>query len=327
MLERIIIKGFQKWRNLVLDFTDPITVLWGATDKGKSAILRALRFVCLNQKPSNHINWSCKRASVTLFVDGHKVKRVQGKGKNTYSLDGKVLKSFNRGVPDQIKSLLNIESINFQRQHEAHFWLSLPPIQVSKELNLIVDLSIIDNSLAEVLSRIRSKQSEIKISKERLDTARSVRDELRWVAGAAEDLREIKVKQTASTLLQEQEAKLTFLLDNVTNHQSSLEKLLKLTAEGQELLSKAVQQQELHNKLGKLENIRITYEQLIEIRKIQIPKTDCCQKLIKLEQLVGTIKQQETILWQTQEELTKESKRLEQLRKKLKNCPVCLRPM
>lgn len=323
MLEKVIIKGFQKWRSLILDLSDPITILWGATDKGKSAILRALRWVCLNQRPKKYLNWKSARASVTIFIHGHKIKRTQGLKKNTYSLDGKVLKSFNKGVPDEISKILKLSDINFQRQHEAHFWISLPPIQVSKELNQIVDLSIIDRSLSKVGGMIREKQSAIRISKERLQEARAVRKELRWVVDAADDLQEIQILSDKFTGQQKELVRIEDLLTNVQNAQDEKDKLDVAVTKGVKLVAWA----EKLRKVDRLEELLSKCQQLLKITKIQIPSMDTVNKATGLQTLLYSIQQQEFVLCETKKELNQATVKLDKEIKRLKMCPVCRRPM
>ena len=61
-------KNFQSWRDFSLPMTG-FTVIIGPSDRGKSAIIRALRGVLRNQVGANHITYGEKDVSVSLEND------------------------------------------------------------------------------------------------------------------------------------------------------------------------------------------------------------------------------------------------------------------
>src|SRR5262245_61335301 len=122
MIRTLQLRNFQKHRRLKLVFSPEITTIRGRTDQGKSAILRALRWISMNVAPSDFIRHGSKFASAVLSVrtEHGLVKIVRKKGKaNIYKLNGRVLKSFGTKVPDPVLALLQINEINFQKQHAS----------------------------------------------------------------------------------------------------------------------------------------------------------------------------------------------------------------
>lgn len=192
MLEQITIQNFQCHRNLVLKLSPTVNCLTGRSDVGKSAVLRALRWACLN-KPQGEafLREGQEHASVSLKVDGHEVLRERGPGLNGYSLDGHRYQAFGSEVPPEIAALLNLSELNFQGQHSPSFWLTLSPGQVSRELNAVVDLEIIDQALAHASSSIRHARAEMEVSEKRLAQAREERDQLAWTKEAGQELNKI----------------------------------------------------------------------------------------------------------------------------------------
>ena len=74
MLEKLRIINFQKHEDLTVSFDDRITTIVGPSDVGKSAVLRALRWVLTNQPDgSGFIREGEKNASVVLRVDGRTI--------------------------------------------------------------------------------------------------------------------------------------------------------------------------------------------------------------------------------------------------------------
>lgn len=163
MLKRLRIRNFQRHDNLDLVLDPSITTIVGPSDIGKSAILRALRWVCFNKPDGNgfirHGQDTCK---VQVEVDGHKITRTRDKTKNTYTLDGKVLHSFSRGVPDLVERCLRLGDVNFQLQHDAPYWFALTASDVSKQINSIVDLRVVDEALGIVQKEQRDTTAQAK---------------------------------------------------------------------------------------------------------------------------------------------------------------------
>ena len=156
MLERLVLQNFQKHKRLDISF-DRITTIIGPNDIGKSAVLRALRWVCLNS-PSGVgiIRRGAKGAVAALYVDGRKVVRKRGPGVNEYWLDDEVYKAFGTGVPAPVAEFLNTADFNFQRQLDPPFWVGLPAGALAKEMNGLVDLEIIDRAVGALSHGIKT---------------------------------------------------------------------------------------------------------------------------------------------------------------------------
>ncbi len=189
MFERLVIHNFQIHKKLTVDFDPYLTTIVGASDQGKSSVLRALRLVCCNLPAgTSFITHGEDQTRIVLKVDGRKITRTRSKTVNEYSLDGKVFKAFGQSVPDEIEQLLNLSDINWQRQHDAPFWFSLSAGQVSKELNSIINLGSIDDAMNHVASELRKARSSEDVTRQRLTEAEKRRDELEWTGTLNERL-------------------------------------------------------------------------------------------------------------------------------------------
>jgi hypothetical protein len=118
---------------------------------------------------------------VSLFFGKHKLQRFTGR-ENGYVLDGTQFKAFRSEVPEQIKNLLRVDEINFQRQHESHFWFSKSPGEIAKELNALVDLESIDRVQAAINKRLRDAKAEYDIVHKNIAETRSRLAGLRWAS-------------------------------------------------------------------------------------------------------------------------------------------------
>lgn len=168
MIDQIKLIGFQAHTRTVLHTGHPVTSITGPTDIGKSSIIRAIRWVATNRPGgAEFINWEADEATVGLTVDGVVVARRRG-ATNEYRLAKETFASFGTGVPDPVALHLNIDENNFQGQHDAPFWFSLPPGEVSRRINQIINLEIIDKSLAHLNQAHRTSTATVGVCEKRL---------------------------------------------------------------------------------------------------------------------------------------------------------------
>ncbi len=215
MIERIQIEGFQRHDRLRVVFDPRVTCVTGPSDAGKSSLLRALRWVLLNQPDGeSFVREGSDAARCSLWFDGSRVRRAKGKA-NTYWLGAEEFKAFGRGVPDPIKDLANVDDVNFSGQHEPPFWFTLTPGELAKRINAIVDLSAIDDALADAASRVRKAKAEEEVCEKRLAEADAEVEELAWVGEMVADLDAVETKQTKRDDLAAQAAALRVLTEDL----------------------------------------------------------------------------------------------------------------
>lgn len=190
MFERLLIQNFQTHAKLRIDFDPGITTIVGPSDVGKSAIVRALRWVCTNNPGGEaFIRHGAAGATVRLVVDGHTITRRRGAGGvNEYRLDDVVYSAFGRGVPEAIEALVNMGDTGWQLQHDAPYWFTETAGEVSRQLNSIVDLSVIDNALASVGKALHRARTKLEVAEENLTTYKKEFDSLAWVPKFEADL-------------------------------------------------------------------------------------------------------------------------------------------
>lgn len=91
------------------------------------------------------------------------VKRIRKTRGNEYQVNGKKYKAFGSEVPPPVRKALKLDQVNFQQQLDGPYWFQLPASQVAKQLNEIVNLSIIDKVLHNANKRVRDSESEQKV--------------------------------------------------------------------------------------------------------------------------------------------------------------------
>ncbi len=197
LIEALYYKDFQKHKRFLLELDPLVTILRGANGSGKSCLLRGLRWLAFN-KPSgdSFIRHGAERAYVGARIDGHKIERAKGKGENWYKVDGQRKDALGvGGVPESVASLLNLSEDSFASQHATPYWFSLTAGQVSKELNRIVHLDVIDRTLASAAQEVKKAKSKVELTQERLDQAKKRKSSLAWIQEVNERLLELEVKE------------------------------------------------------------------------------------------------------------------------------------
>lgn len=192
MIESIHLRNFQGHGDFLIELDPHVTTIVGPSDTGKSAVIRAIKWVVFN-RPSGDafLKHGKKFVRASLRVDGQEIRRSKGR-RNLYAIDPQEYLAFGQGVPDEVQSLLNVNEVNFQSQHDPVFWFSLSPSEVSKELNTVVNLGLIDKSFSAIsLEKHRTKE-KVKFVEERISGFKLKEMSLRWVVSAEVDMRRIE---------------------------------------------------------------------------------------------------------------------------------------
>lgn len=171
-IRKVTLVNFQNHKTFEMEPSSGITSIQGESDQGKSAVLRAIRWVCLNDfKGEDFIRDGAKSTEILVETKAHLILRRRGSKENSYALDGEEFKAFGSNVPEPIQRLLRLSELNFQSQHDSPFWFAETAGEVSRQLNSIIDLTVIDTSLGYIASEVRSAQDRTKMTKERLTVA------------------------------------------------------------------------------------------------------------------------------------------------------------
>lgn len=285
MLERLTIENFQAHRHLSVALDPGITTLVGPSDVGKSAILRALRWVAQNKPDGDaFIRDGEKSVSVTLNVDGHSIRRSRGV-KNLYEVDGNILEAFGREVPQDVATILNTSTVNFQGQHDAAFWLSESPAEVARQLNSIVDLGAIDTAFGNISSWIRKARTELEVYTERKEKAFTEAKGLEWITEMHPEAKALTRMEQDHQATTAQVENCSRLVVEVERHTSALIRGELYIADLSAVVKLAEKKASLNANRDKLTGLANQY--CVHIGKVNLPIPDLSTVLMLVDEAKG----------------------------------------
>jgi chromosome segregation ATPase len=203
MIKSLELKHFQSHKLTHLDFHSGVNSIIGASNSGKTAVLRAIYWLARN-RPSGQAfiafdnrdkNGDAKNVtSLALQVDDAKLVRFRQKGTNGYELwtresmdsgaPALTFEAVGTDVPEEIARALNFSGVNIQRQMDAPFLFSDNPADVARFFNAIIRLDLIDRVLSTAEgNRIRNNQEQKALSSEIKVTEQKIKD-YEWLDAA-----------------------------------------------------------------------------------------------------------------------------------------------
>jgi DNA repair ATPase RecN len=258
MLDRIQITDFQCHDKLRIKFDPQITAIVGPSDTGKSAVIRALKWVATNRpRGVGFIRDGQIEASVKVRIDGDDVARNKGGRKPPYTLkvpDGREVhfKAVGTDVPETIQECFNLGPENFQGQHDAPFWFSLTAGEVAKELNRIVDLEAIDTVMAGINSRLKKVKSQSEVIESRLGEAKERKQRLAFAPLLDKELTHLEGMVEEQATRNREIASLEALVDTVSEHGKKAEGLSAIVSGASEVLESGASVSKLIHKRDRL---------------------------------------------------------------------------
>ena len=230
MMDKLIIRNFGSNRRIDIDLDPHVTCLTGESYTGKSWVVRALKWLSLNRPSGTQfIYWGSKKAIVRAHFGKHTVKRVRSKAENTYYLDGRKLEAFGNNVPAHVRRVVNLSELNFQLQQEMPhgdgplFWFALSPGQVSKRLNAIVNLDVIDRTLGNLQSGVHKAKATLDVCRQRKQEARERVESLAFVKEMASDWEGVKTAIVSAQSADDQQDRLGHLLNEAVKGRLTLD--------------------------------------------------------------------------------------------------------
>lgn len=230
-ITKLILENFQSHKYSELVFNEGMNVIIGPSDSGKSAIIRALKWVLYNEPAGDYfIRENENQCSVTIHTnDGFILKRYRTRSKNGYSLtypngEELIFEGIGSSVPDEIIDTIGIRkiqldsdesaSINIGEQLEGPFLLSEKTSTRANAIGRLVGVNILDDAIKETVKDIKNINSRKKNLEESLDNINSELESYIYLDELSSIYNELKVRVN---LLEDKNRKLEKLLTLKSN--------------------------------------------------------------------------------------------------------------
>lgn len=169
MIRSIELRDFQSHPSSLLEFDPGVNAIVGSSDVGKTAILRALRWVWENRPAGKAIiRHGASQASVKVVTDSGDTKlaieRVRGKRTNKYVVGEQEFPAPSRDVPAEVRTALGLSEINVQSQLEPHFLVLDAPGKIAAFFNKITKLGEAEQASRLLSARVRALSTEVERS-------------------------------------------------------------------------------------------------------------------------------------------------------------------
>lgn len=341
-IKQLNLANWQCHEKLTVDFSPGVTTIIGDTDSGKSAVMRAVRWLLLNDFPGeSFIKEGAKQTTITCLLRHDRkdwtVGRRRGGGENKYLLEAPSQKtvnfvSFGQGnVPEDLQRLFAVERLNFQNQMDAPFWFALPGGELSRQLNEIVNLDIIDTSLANISRLVYRANERLSVCVARLTDAEQAWEKLAGQAKRVKHWEALQGQRQVIRGIKQRVEPLRVLLERLS--ELAVDKKQERAKQATSLLWYADQIQKYRSRANQLTTAISAYEQLERLEKDSPPGFAPLAKLFKqwevsadkterLNTLISAYAEANTLATTTAEEAATAEKRLHQATKG-QRCPLC----
>ena len=350
MIQSLHIKNLQSHKDSHLDFCEGVNVIVGPSDSGKSAILRALRWLVKNRPQGDVLrsHWGGgTEASISLHepeidVDPE-VTRMKGKT-DEYTMNGNSFKALRGDVPQEIQEVLNITDINLQRQLDSPFLLSEAPGAVAAHFNKVANLDKIDSSTQYINGCIRELNADIKRARKQIteyknevrkfDILEEVEIELQALEELEKRLKLARITQDKLNDKREEYLDIQFEIEQASSlsiHESTIKNILVLYEKKERINTKKESVCLLLSDLQNIEEKLVGYEKLIPFENQIQTLLTLYKKREKEEEVKIRLSKAVSSYTNISTQLTKEEAKQGQLLKVYNNnfpnvCPLCGKP-
>ena len=233
-IREISLKNFQSHERTLFELSPGINVIAGQSDSGKTAVIRALKWLAFNRPRGGGFcsHWASDKDETIAEVildTGVPVAIVRKKGSNRYYLGGiggEGFKALGTEIPDEIKESLNLSEINFQSQMDPPFLVSETSGEVSRHFNSIAHLDDIDRGTTNVNRRISQIRHSVESGEERVKELEKDYESYSFLDGMEEEFEKVENLQKESRSIRENYGSIKQCVLEITKAESEMEEKL-----------------------------------------------------------------------------------------------------
>lgn len=314
LIKTLDLRNFQAHKILSLKFSRFLTVIKGTSGVGKSAILRSL-FQLIDES----IPWSvCQtwdtddtHVRITGQVQGkqHVIERIRSSKLNRVIIDGTEYDYIGKDTPEILSGLLNIKEQNIQKQKNQWFLIDMKPSQLSRELNSVSGLNIIDASIHEIQSRVRNAQTELRLLTAQASVLEKEVNALQYIESADIEYKSVEEAEHTLTCVEDIRNAIVYL-----NHQ-----LKQYLAQKKNILPEGIEED--------LQNLKVSYQKYTAARKEYLLCSEYYKKMSTLSSSLCTLTQNHSTVESEFNELAASFRTYASSSQKVKNLSAVLKQL
>jgi len=235
MIQSVRLHNFESHQDSLFEFVPGVNIIVGATDSGKTAVIRSLKKAITNRPLGNDfVSWpevnDGEDSSIEIKTDTDTIVRSTGK-QEEYKLNDMVFHAFGTSVPEEVVKALNMNEINLKTQFESHFLLSLSAGEVASHYNKVARLDKIDRGTSNVNSWISQINSTIGVPAKKDKPATGLIKQIEDTTQAIAAFDYLPEFQKGVEELEETCTELLCLQENVSELQELNDKIERVDAE------------------------------------------------------------------------------------------------
>ena len=296
-------KDYEVIENLTLELKEGITVIVGASNNGKSSIIRLLRSLFYNLNNDSSIRQGETSYTIGVIDNNNKVivkRDLTSANKTVYSVNGNILKKVGRNPVPEVEDALNIRIIdinkkkmelNFLRQMEFPFLLGESGgfiydfLSSSSNQNDFTDLfKTMKHDLKEISDNKKRLEGQVDTLKDMYQTSKDTYDKLEPIDPLVEEILAFDIKMKHLQKLSDSIVNLEYADEGIINQN----KVLKEYTGKYELLKDIDNLAMEYDKYKELEKQCIKIEELnskIQLQQESIARLDKLNKMLNMQEL------------------------------------------
>lgn len=289
MLKKIVLENFQSHKHSELELDPGVNVIVGPSDSGKTAIIRALRWLVWNRPLGEaFIQHGSKYCKVEIEIERSKIVREKERknGKNVYLLDEICFNAVGTEPPEEVRNFLNLQEINISQQFDQPFLLSNSPGEVAQHFNKVARLDMIDIGMKRVSQWIRKIQQDISNRESQIKKLETQLLEYDYLPSLEGRIQSLEQMQNEVAVKVNQKDKIEELYESLSQVDEEITKLTKIT----------IFEKKIDNILQNITEKKQKQENLISIKQLCQKLSDIEKQLLEQNNLVNLEKQINEIL-------------------------------
>jgi len=171
MISKLIIRNYQSHKKTVMKFHPGVNAIIGTSDRGKSTILRTIRWVGFNKPIGSRMcsHWG-GTTKVKIRTNKNLIERHKDKSKDLFFLNGQPFKATRGELPEEISKVLNLDEVSIQRQIDPPYLLDASAIEVAQHFNKLTNLNNVDEGMRRLTKWHRDLEQRVKFNGKEIES-------------------------------------------------------------------------------------------------------------------------------------------------------------